>query len=97
MEYVTSWEERGIAKGIQQGIAKGVEQGIAKGVEQGIAKGVDQSIASLHNVLLDILATRFGSVSARMEKRIRKIRSLDQLQALAHQALTVPKLSQLKF
>ena len=93
MEYVTSWEERGIAKGIQQGIAKGVEQGI----EQGIAKGVDQSIASLHNVLLDILATRFGSVSVRMEKRIRKIRSLDQLQALAHQALTVPRLSQLKF
>ncbi len=60
-------------------------------------KGIDQSIASLHTVLLDILTTRFGAVSARMEKRIRKVRSLEQLQALAHQALTVPKVSQLKF
>ena len=32
-----------------------------------------------------------------MESRIRKVRSLDQLKALAHQALTVPKLSSLKF
>ena len=44
MELMTSWEKKGIEKGIEQGIQKGIEQGIQKGIEQGIQKGIEQGI-----------------------------------------------------
>jgi hypothetical protein len=79
VEYVTSWEQRGLEKGLQQGL----EQGLERGTE------------ALRQVLLEILASRFGDLHGETVARIQAIRSLDELERLTHRALTVASVADL--
>jgi hypothetical protein len=59
MEYITSWEERGIARGREEGIAHGREEGIAHGRETEALRIVGGQ-----------LRRRLGSLPAGLEERI---------------------------
>jgi hypothetical protein len=91
MEYVTSWERRGIEKGIEQGIAKGIEQGI----EQGLEKGRIEGVAVLREALLELLTSRFGPLDNALAARLGEIDTLDELRQLMKQALQVGSLQEL--
>ncbi len=80
MEYVTSWEERGM------------RQGFLKGMEEGIETG---RLRTLREVLLDVLTTRFGSLDASLAERVQKLDSADELRRLTHAALTAASLQDL--
>ncbi len=88
MEYVTSWEERGIAKGLERGLEQGIQKGLRKGLEQG-------RLEALREILLDVLATRFGPVDPAVAARIQQIQSATDLKDLAHRALTASSLHDL--
>ncbi len=47
MQYVTSIERIGIAKGITQGIAKGITQGIAKGESKLLTRQLERRFGAL--------------------------------------------------
>lgn len=88
MEYVTSWEQRGMREGFVKGRAEGIEEGIEKGIETGV-------LQTLRDVLLDILTTRFGSLDTSVNERIQAIDSTEELRRLTHAALTVTSLQDL--
>ncbi len=85
MEYVTSWERKGIEKGLIAGRQEGLQTGLQTGRQEGLQSGTD----ALRAVLLDVLTARFGAVDESIASRIRSIDSIDALRALAHRALTV--------
>jgi len=80
LDYVTSWEEKGIEKGIQQGIEQGIEQGRQQGIRE---------------VLLDLLATRFGALDPALVAKVHAVTSVEDLRRLTHQALTATSLAEL--
>jgi len=41
---ITSFEERGIKKGMQKGMRKGIQKGIQKGMTEGIQKGIGEGL-----------------------------------------------------
>ena len=69
-------KKEGFEEGLKAGIQKGFEQGIQKGLEQGIQKGL------LKAVELG-LKIKFGVEGMRVYGKIRKIRDVDFLEALA--------------
>ncbi|MBL8209728.1 MAG: Rpn family recombination-promoting nuclease/putative transposase [Bryobacterales bacterium] len=92
MEYVTSWEERGMRQGFLKGMEEGIEKGLEKGIEQGMEAG---RLETLREVLLDVLATRFGPLQPTLSERVQKIESSDELRRLTHAALTAASLQDL--
>ncbi|MBL8221819.1 MAG: hypothetical protein JNL62_21460 [Bryobacterales bacterium] len=50
---------------------------------------------ALREMLLDVLATRFGSVDAELVARIQQMQSSPELKALAHRALLASSLQEL--
>ena len=108
VEYVTSWERRGIAMGLEQGLEQGRQQGLEQGIEQGIEKGIEQGLergleqgrlegqrAELRTVLLDLLAWRFGTIEGSVKLRVATIGSIDELRALTHRAMVAGSLQDL--
>jgi flagellar biosynthesis/type III secretory pathway protein FliH len=80
VEYVTSWERKGIQIGLEKGRQEGRQEG---------------AVEALRSVLLDVLATRFGACGESVASRIRRIDSIDELRALTHRALTAGSLNDL--
>lgn len=72
MEYVTSWERKGLAQGLEQGMEKGRREGVA----------------ALQEVLLDVLVSRFGPLDADLAERVHQLQTLDELRNLTQRALT---------
>ena len=90
MSIITSWEERGIRKGIEQGLQKGIEQGLQKGLEKGLQHGAE----ALREILLDVLSSRFGQLDASTIARVQQIDSVDALKQLTHKALAARALEE---
>ena len=84
VEYVTSWEERGITKGLKKGLEKGRMEGRVEG-----------RVEALREILLDVLVTRFKTVDANVVARIQQMNSSSDLKDLAHRALTANSLREL--
>ena len=80
VEYVTSWEERGMMKGRVEGRMEGRMEG---------------RIEALREMLLDVLTTRFGTLDATVVARIGQMHSPEALKELAHSALTASSLLEL--
>ncbi|HMV49242.1 MAG TPA: DUF4351 domain-containing protein [Blastocatellia bacterium] len=79
MQYITSFEELGIEKGIRIGIEKGIERGIEKGIEKGIERGQREAAVALTRRQLE---RKLNSLSARAVKRVEAL-PLDKLEQLA--------------
>jgi hypothetical protein len=94
VEIVTSWEQRGIEKGLAQGIEKGLAQGIEKGIEIGRQAG---QVEALRAALIDVLGWRFGDLDESLTVRLAGIDSVERLKALTHQALTAGSIQELGF
>jgi predicted transposase YdaD len=88
MEYVTSWEERGIEKGLQMGLKRGREEGRQEGRLE--------ACEAMRGVLLEILSRKFGSLPEESVSSIRMIDSVDELQRLVLLAVSADSLVQLK-
>ncbi|MBS1826004.1 MAG: Rpn family recombination-promoting nuclease/putative transposase [Acidobacteria bacterium] len=80
VEYVTSWEERGIEKGIEKGLVEGRAEG---------------RIEALREILVDVLTTRFGTLDAGVTSQIEHMCSAEGLKDLTHRALTASTLLEL--
>ena len=78
----------GRAEGIAEGRAVGVAQGRAEGRDEGIAEGTTQGSA---NVLIRLLALRFGELPAGVAERIRAGTEADHLR-WTERVLTAPSL-----
>ena len=88
VEYITSWEQRGIEKGLEIGREKGREEGRQEGRQEG-------QMQALQAVLLDVLTWKFGNVDPSLASVVASISSIDRLKELTHQALTTPSLQDL--
>ena len=102
VEIVTSWEQRGIEKGLAQGIERGLAQGIERGLAQGIEKGIEIGrqacqAEALRAALIDVLGWRFGDLDESLTVRLAAIDSVERLRALTHQALTAGSIQELGF
>ena len=86
MEIVTSWELKGIEKGRVEGRVEGRMQGRMQG-----------RIEERQEMLLDLLAAKFGPVSSTVSERVRSIGSLDDLRALTNRSLAAGSLRELGF
>jgi flagellar biosynthesis/type III secretory pathway protein FliH len=81
VEIVTSWEQRGIEKGLAQGIEIGRQAGLE----------------ALREALIDVLGWRFGDLDESLTVRLAAIDSVERLKALTHQALTAGSIQELGF
>lgn len=88
VEYVTSWEQRGIEIGLKQGRDEGRQEGLQEGLQEGVG--------ALQGVLLDVLATRFGPVGEATAAKVRKVDSLPRLRKLIQKALTAKSIAGLR-
>jgi hypothetical protein len=96
VEIVTSWEQRGIEKGLAQGIERGLAQGIERGIERGIEIGRQAGQAeALRAALIDVLGWRFGDLDESLTVRLAAIDSVERLKALTHRALTAGSIQEL--
>ena len=80
MEYVTSWERKGIALGLEQGLQQGRLAG---------------QLEALQTVLLDLLAWRFGTIEGSVKLRVATIGSIDDLRGLTQRAMVAGSLKDL--
>jgi hypothetical protein len=80
VEIVTSWEQRGIEKGLAQGIEIGRQAG---------------QVEALRAALIDVLGWRFGDLDESLTVRLAAIDSVERLRALTHQALTAGSIREL--
>jgi hypothetical protein len=90
MKLMTSWEEKGMARGLETGMARGLETGMARGLEtgleqgrqegrkEGLEKGLQAGQLAVVNRLLE---RRFGVLAPRMRARLKKLSS-GQLEGL---------------
>jgi flagellar biosynthesis/type III secretory pathway protein FliH len=102
VEIVTSWEQRGIEKGLAQGIERGLAQGIERGLAQGIERGIEigrqaGQVEALRAALIDFLGWRFGDLNESLTVRLAAIDSVERLRALTHRALTAGSIQELGF
>jgi len=74
-QMITSYEKEGIKKGKQEGIKEGKQKGIKEGIKEGIEKGKQEA-------LILVLEKKFGTVSAAVRRKIRRIESAQQLESL---------------
>jgi len=84
VEFVTSWEQRGIENGLAQGIEKGIEIGRQAG-----------QVETLRAALIDVLGWRFGDLDESLTLRLAAIDSVERLKALTNQALTAGSILEL--
>ena len=80
VEYVTSWERKGIALGLEQGLQQGRLEG---------------QLEALRTVLLDLLAWRFGTIEGSVKLRVATIGSIDDLRGLTQRAMVAGSLKDL--
>ena len=97
VELMTSWEEKGIARGMAKGLKQGLEQGIAKGVEQGIAEGLEQGLLrGQRETLLMLMQAKFGTVPDTVQAAIMTMDSRETLAALAKRVLTAATVDEME-
>lgn len=65
---------------------------IEQGLQQGMQKGLASGLRSLKDVVLRLLAQRFGPVPARVSRRIEAIEALEPLERIAGEILTARSL-----
>lgn len=78
MQYVTSFERRGIEKGIEQGIQKGLQQGLRLGI-----------LETSREAVIDILRARFESVPRSVVASVNELDDLSFLKDLLKKAATI--------
>ena len=78
MKFMTSWEEKGMAKGLETGLARGLETGLARGLETGLEQGRQEGRL---DVVKRLLERRFGVLAPRVKARLKKLSSA-QLEGL---------------
>jgi hypothetical protein len=83
MEYVTSWERRGLEKGRLEGRTEGRNEGLNEGLNEGRNEGV----AALREALIDVLTSRFGPPDDSLLFRLSQIDTLDELRQLMKRVL----------
>ncbi len=78
MEVVNSWVELGLQEGRQVGLQEGLQAGLELGRQEGLQEGRQVGQAQL---ILRLLARRFGEVDATLQQRIQTLSSerLEQL------------------
>ena len=79
MEFLTSWEERGMLRGLEQGMQQGMQQGLQQGMQRG-RKDEAQAL------VLRLLGRRFGSVSETVREAVSSL-ELEQLELLSEDLL----------
>ncbi|KXK52212.1 MAG: hypothetical protein IPM61_15405 [Chlorobi bacterium] len=92
MPYITSIEQlgfnRGLQQGIEQGIEKGMQQGIEKGMQQGIEKGIEQGLQQLRSVVPMLLTAKFGELPEDVLTKVQSIREPEMLSQLSLRVMT---------
>ncbi len=78
MKLMTSWEEKGMARGLETGLARGLETGLEQGRQEGRREGLQEGQLAVVNRLLE---RRFGVLAPRMRARLKKLSS-GQLEGL---------------
>ncbi|MBI3210969.1 MAG: hypothetical protein HYZ37_18955 [Candidatus Solibacter usitatus] len=98
VEYVTSWELKGIEKGRVEGRvegrAEGLQKGRVEGLQEGRVEGKQEALGALRAVLLDVLAARFGPPDEPVTGRVAAIDSVDELRTLTRRALAAASLQE---
>jgi hypothetical protein len=87
MELTTSWEEKGLAKGLalgrSEGLALGRSEGLALGRSEGLALGRDEGFAEgSRSTVLHLLHRRYGRLAPGLEARLHKL-SVERVRELA--------------
>ena len=81
MGYITIAER----KGMEEGLKKGRKEGIQKGKLEGLRKAIES-----------VLEVKFNTVDADIANHLKKIKSVNKLEELLHQAKLTTSLAQFK-
>jgi len=92
------WSERMKAEGRKEGVRLGRQEGLEKGLEKGLQKGqVEGKLAGMRELLLHLLAQRFGPPTEGVRRQVEAITSPRRLTSLAGKVLTARSLRDLGF
>ncbi len=80
MAYVTSFERIGIKRGMEKGMKMGLEKGLEQGLEQG-------RLASSRENIIDVLESRFGTVTDSVRDTIQGLSDIDHCKKLLREAV----------
>ena len=81
-ENLREWYQRGVRRSHKKGLEKGREEGLVQGARR---------------ILLRQLESRFGPVPKKIQTRVQKIASVEELESLAEKVVTVGSLQDLGF
>ena len=94
-----TWLGQAEARGMERGLEKGLEQGIARGRKEGLAQGTEtatqQAVERMRRVVFRQIEQRFGSVPAKVRRRVEAIDSLEPLADLAEKVFAVDSVGEL--
>ena len=71
------------------------QKGFVKGRQEGRQEVQQEAVQSLRRVVLRLLDQRFGSVPAKVQKKVEKISSMDRLTELAEKVLVVQSIDEM--
>jgi flagellar biosynthesis/type III secretory pathway protein FliH len=92
MELISSWEQRGIEKGLQKGRQEGRQEGLLEGRQEGLQEGRH---VGKEEVVKALLEYRFNTLPAYLTERLDQLTS-DQLDELAKAILSFMSLADLE-
>ena len=88
-----TWADRLEAKGREEGLQEGLQKGLQRGLQRGRLEG---GLRSLKDIVLRQLAQRFGRLPVKVRRRIEAIESLELLERIAGEILTIGSLAELR-
>ncbi len=96
MEVVNSWVELGLQEGLQLGRQEGRQEGLQAGLELGRQEGLQEGLhVGQAQLILRLLARRFGEVDATLQQRIQMLSS-ERLEQLGEALLDFGQLADLE-
>jgi flagellar biosynthesis/type III secretory pathway protein FliH len=94
-EGLTEGLSKGLAEGISKGLSEGISKGKAEGLSEGISKGLSEGLSKgKAEDIIRILTRRLEKPSATLQKQIREVKDINELDELIDFAITCVSLGE---
>ncbi|MEO1083344.1 MAG: hypothetical protein AAFY88_03805, partial [Acidobacteriota bacterium] len=94
-EGVALGRQEGVALGRQEGVALGRQEGVALGRQEGVESGRREGVTVARRLLLELVASRFGSAASRISRRFETLDDLAEIAEWSEKVLRARSLSDL--
>lgn len=93
--WTREWKREGMQEGLKKGREEGLEKGLKKGLQEGREEGLEKGLQVTRDLLLSLMANRFGPVPTKIRRKVQGIKEAEELKKLGNRLLVASSLDDL--